>query len=141
MYIQRGNKYLKSLSVKSEALPAGARRWNQKFEDLNWKNIFPQKSKFQNHYRHSAAMVSDTTRAQNSSNRPISIFCVKLLVHHCVSYAVRKKKPHGCTKSESFLKNLPSVIRERCVNCKQFEITEKVCLFFLWSSPAECFHR
>ena len=40
MYIQRGNKYLKSLSVKSEALPAGARRWNEKFEDLNWKNIF-----------------------------------------------------------------------------------------------------
>ena len=85
---------------------------------------------FSDHYRHSAPMVSDTTCTQNSSNRPISIFCLKLLVHHCVSCAVRKKKPHGCTKSESFLKNLPSVIRERCVNCKQFEITEKVFFFF-----------
>ena len=33
VYIQRGNKYLKSVSVKSEALPAGARRWQQKSED------------------------------------------------------------------------------------------------------------
>ena len=40
VYIQKGNKYLKSMFVKSEALPAGARRWNQKFEDLNWKNMF-----------------------------------------------------------------------------------------------------
>ena len=34
-----GKKYLKSLSVKSKALPAGAGRWNQNSEDLNWKNV------------------------------------------------------------------------------------------------------
>ena len=35
MYIQSGDKYLKSFSVRPEALPAGARRWNQTLEYLN----------------------------------------------------------------------------------------------------------
>ena len=40
MYIQRDNKCLKSLLVRSDALSAGVRKWNQKFDDLNWKNIY-----------------------------------------------------------------------------------------------------
>ena len=40
MYIQIGNKGFKSLLASCNALPAGGKKWNQKYEDLNWKNIF-----------------------------------------------------------------------------------------------------
>ena len=36
---------------------------------------------------------------------------------------------YGCTKSQSFWKNLQSFVREKCVNCKNLELTEKFILF------------
>ena len=77
MYIQKGDKYLKSLSVKSEALPAGARRWNKKFEDLNWKTIFLKclKTTTDDGFRYDLC-----TEFQQQAD---FYFCVKLLIHHC----------------------------------------------------------
>ena len=43
MYIQKDDKCLKSLLVRSDALCAGVREWNRKYDDLNWKYIIFRK--------------------------------------------------------------------------------------------------
>ena len=35
MYIQKDNKCLKSLLVRSDALPAGVQKWDKKYDDIN----------------------------------------------------------------------------------------------------------
>ena len=40
MYIQIDNKGFKSLLASCNALPTVVKKWNQKHEDLNWKNTF-----------------------------------------------------------------------------------------------------
>ena len=134
MYVQQDNQRLKSLLVRSDALPAGVWKWNQKYDDLNWKNIFYLENVFKPPSTHSSRWfeiqlmhkILPTGRflqfLYKITESPLCTFCNQQ--EETISHLI-----WGCTKSKSFWNVLQICIKGKCINSSNSEFSERFILF------------
>ena len=125
MYIQRGNKYLKSLSVRSWCSKVEPKVWRSKLEEhikCFKTTIDTQLWWFLMQRVHRILATGQFLFLHKIIDLPLCVMCSQ--EEETVSHLL-----YGCTKSLSFWKNLQFVIREKSINCRNLELIEKFILF------------
>lgn len=126
IYLLNNNECLKSLLARSDALPAGVRKWNQKYDDLNWKyfeNVFKPRSTDTQLRWFQVRLVHRIL--------PTGKFLFLRKIRFTTLYLLQtgggnhQSFDPGCTKSQSFCNTLQTFIKEKCVHSSNLEFSEK----------------
>ena len=129
--VHKGNKSVLSLMTGSDALPIAFQKWNTVSDNLKYKNISYKTIKattdtrlrwFQTRLLHGILPTDRYLFLREIIDSPLCSFC--------------KQKEETifqlfwrCTVIQSFWSNLQSLIKEICINCTHFELSEALVLF------------
>ena len=130
-YIQKGNKSVLSLMTEADALPASFQKWNKLFDSLNWKKICYKTTNATNDTRLRWFQMRLLHRILPTGRY---LFLRKIIDSPLCSFCKQKEETifqlfWRCTVIQSFWSNLQTLIKETCINCTHFELSEALVLF------------
>ena len=131
--IQKGNQFIQEILNRNNTLPTAVVKWNQEFENLDWKKIFIKVFKttsdiqlrwFQTRLIHRILPTQKFLYACQYVDSPFCNFCngdQQSLLHLMFD----------CHHVQNFWNCLQTKLIEKCVNCQNLEMTKELIIFGL----------
>ena len=117
--------------TRSDVLPAGFQKWNKLFDNLNWKKVCSQNYKSLKWHTTSLFQMWLLQRILPTGKY---LFLRKIIDSPLCSFCKQEEETiahlfWGCTVIQSFWSDLQTLIKEICINCTHFELSEALVLF------------
>ena len=128
--IMKGNKCIYSTLANSDARPAGLKKWNAFYENLNWRNIFKklllttsdtQLRWFQFRLLYRIIPTGRYLFLRKAIDSPLCLFCneeEETIIHLFWS----------CRITRAFWNDLEKILNEKCITCVNLTFSEKYIL-------------